>query len=161
MTTSKSTEQPGYQQPQDQTTGQQRGHHSNGKIKKNTWEDAVYKYMIKNPGPHYYEDIANGIISEGLYDTKGKTPHKTVSRILTTNKHDRYVFVGSGVYELKISKNVILQYLNDKILNQFNKETRSFPPTTEANQITRRRIGQNILRNELIDESSSCIITGI
>ena len=50
---------------------------------------------------------------------------------------------------------------DDAPLRQFEKETRTWPQKTEADQLVRRRRGQDILREHLMKRWRCCCLTGI
>lgn len=50
---------------------------------------------------------------------------------------------------------------DDAPLRQFEKETRTWPQKTEADQLVRRRRGQDILREHLMKRWRCCPLTGI
>ena len=70
-----------------------------------TFKDAAYEVLLKYKKPLHYIDITRIILEEGLAETDGKTPGRTlntdISRDINTFKEEsRFIRVGKGTYSV-------------------------------------------------------------
>ena len=70
-----------------------------------TFKDAAYEVLLKSKKPLHYVDITRIILEEGLAETDGKTPERTlnadISRDISTLKGEsRFIRVEKGIYSV-------------------------------------------------------------
>ena len=65
-----------------------------------TWDQAIQSVLRDKGRPMHYTDIADEIIKQGLRDSVGATPARTVNAMMNYHYPERYVRLGEGLYAL-------------------------------------------------------------